>query len=292
MGLIGDPGSGKTGACSILVSDPDLDSLFLEKYGALPEIFWLDLEDNLTPVRQFADPKAFDRIHYKTIMEKMKVNAISKQIIPVGSYVKDATLDALNSWKDGDEDFGNLAEWPANRILIVDTLTAFGEGVLRWIRTLNSRYIVTARVGKDFGPAQEVEHEFLDLLMDDRIKCHIIVISHIRYQEAVGEAPIAEIDKETGEATKEERGYMMALGKKNPPTVGRHFNTIVMAKSTASGAGVKRVIRTDSTPMIQLKNPFSKELPKELPLETGLATIFKTFLRSGESKSQPVATKG
>lgn len=293
MALIGDSSSGKTGALASLVNDEALTELFVERTGEAQELFIIDLDDGLDPLRQYVQPEHYERVHFKTIKEPMRITK-GGQLRPRDPAIQMRVLEVLDQWKDGDENYGPISDWGPNRILVIDPFTAYGVGILRWVRVLNNRYAVLQREGKDFGPAQELEHEFFDLLFDVRIKCSVVVTSHINYQEAYGEAPEIVVGKgKDGEIVteKEERGYMMALGKKNPPIIGRHFNTIVMAKATLTGREVKRVIRTQSTAIVQLKNPFEKELPVELPLATGLAEIFKVFLTHGWSEKKPEGKK-
>lgn len=293
LALIGDSSAGKTGALASLVNDEALTELFVKRTGLEQELFIIDLDDGLDILRQQVLPENYKRVHYKTIKEPMRITK-GGQLRPRDPEIQMRVLELLDDWKDEGESFGPIMKWDANRILVIDPFTAYGVGILRWVRVLNNRYAVLQREGKDFGPAQELEHEFLDLLFDVRIECNVVVTSHINYQEAYGDAPEIVVGKDKdGEVVteKEERGYMMALGKKNPPIIGRHFNTIVMAKATLTGREVKRVIRTQSTGIVQLKNPFEKELDVELPLATGLAEIFKVFLTHGWSEKKPEGKK-
>jgi hypothetical protein len=49
-----------------------------------------------------------------------------------------------------------------------------------------------------------------------------------------------------------------------------------MAQKRGEGTQIKRTIKTNSTGVVDLKNPVSFKIPDELPLETGLATFFQT----------------
>ena len=61
------------------------------------------------------------------------------------------------------------------------------------------------------------------------------------------------------------------LGQKLPPKVGQYFNTMLQFDTTAGG---KRIIRTQPTGDLGIKSEILG-VPKELPLESGLADFFK-----------------
>ena len=65
----------------------------------------------------------------------------------------------------------------------------------------------------------------------------------------------------------------MAPGNKLSPKIPTYFNTLVLAKSRADK---KKVLRTVSEGIVEAKLP-ALGVPEELPLETGLNTIFNTI---------------
>ncbi len=52
---------------------------------------------------------------------------------------------------------------------------------------------------------------------------------------------------------------------------------MLLAERSGSGTNVKRTIQTLPTALIDLKNPAPFKLDTTLPLESGLATVFKTL---------------
>ena len=52
----------------------------------------------------------------------------------------------------------------------------------------------------------------------------------------------------------------------------------------------KRVVRTRSTPLIELKNPQGDDMPMEYPLATAWSSIFERLF--GRLEGQPTTTKG
>jgi hypothetical protein len=101
--------------------------------------------------------------------------------------------------------------------------------------------------------------EVLAMLYDDSVRCNVIVNTHITY-----------IDEQEGIST----GYPMAIGAKLPPKVGSYFNTVLSFKRSGSGANTKRVISTGTEGLVEAKFP-APNPPRDLPIATGLATIFK-----------------
>tara|TARA_R110000824_G_scaffold230800_5_gene418492 strand:+ start:281 stop:673 length:393 start_codon:yes stop_codon:yes gene_type:complete len=111
----------------------------------------------------------------------------------------------------------------------------------------------------DWGAAQQRIENLLGELYSPRIKCNVIVIAHIDYITFA----------ETGMV----RGLPMAPGNKLSPKIPTYFNTLVLAKSRADK---KKVLRTVSEGIVEAKLP-ALGVPEELPLETGLNTIFNTI---------------
>jgi hypothetical protein len=69
------------------------------------------------------------------------------------------------------------------------------------------------------------------------------------------------------------KGYPSAVGSALGPTIASYFDTLILAEASGSGTNVRRRIKTLPTGVIDLKMPTSS-IDKELPLETGLSTIF------------------
>ena len=78
------------------------------------------------------------------------------------------------------------------------------------------------------------------------------------------------------------KGFPQGVGQKQSPKIPQYFPSVVHYTNMAG----KRIIQTNSTPLIDLANPKPFELNKALPIETGLATIFDTCL--GKVPAAPV----
>ena len=88
----------------------------------------------------------------------------------------------------------------------------------------------------------------------------VIVISHVNYKEVFEGVT---------------KGYANAIGTALGPTLPRYFNTLVLAESVGAGKALKRKIKTVPTGIVDLKSPITYKLDAELPLETGMAELFR-----------------
>jgi hypothetical protein len=88
----------------------------------------------------------------------------------------------------------------------------------------------------------------------------VIVITHIS-------------ERELTDGTR--RGFPSAIGSALGSIIPKYFNTLILAESTSTGRIVSRTIKTMPTNLIDLKNPAPWKFKAELPLDTGLATIFE-----------------
>lgn len=244
--LIGDSGSGKTGSLASLA-----------KVGYKLRI--LDFDNGLDILaKQLADtPAALNNVLYSTLTDKWKSSA-GKPIIDGVPKAFATGLNLLDKWEDGTK----ASDWGADTILVLDSLTFASSACLRNVLFMNGRANQQPQL-QDWGAAMDIIESLLALLYSESIKCNVVVISHISY-----------IERDDGTS----RGYPSTLGAKLPPKVGRYFNSILLVKSSGSGAATKKIIRTSTEGLIDLKHPAMGKIPIELPVETGLATFFEAVV--------------
>lgn len=245
--LMGDSKSGKTGALASLVKNYSLRILdFDNGLDALAQVVRRD------------NPKLLDKIEFRTLRDKMKATPLGPVIDGTATAFIEG-LKMLDRWKYGDVDLGVPAEWGAECILVLDSLTFMSDAAFNFReplvpRSKDGKYDVRA-VYKD---AQDAVESVLALLTSESFRTNVIVISHVRY-----------VDNPDG--TK--KGYPTAVGSALSPTIPRYFNSVALAQT---GPGGKRQIQTVPTAMIDLANPASFKMLPTLPIETGLATFFET----------------
>ena len=258
--LVGDSGSGKTGALASLAAD-----------GYNLRI--LDLDNGLDVLRNLlADPKSpypkdsINRVEYRTITDKMK-NVGGRQM-PGQAKAWQEAVKMLDQWKyeydkvdgaKGTVDLGPITSWTGQDILVIDSLSMLSTAALNFILQMNGR-LGQKPFQSDWGDGQMLVEGLLQKLYDDNVKCNIIVNCHITFIEIEG-----------GQT----RGYPNALGKALPPKIARYFNSTLMIQSKGAGTAQKRKILTNTTGIIDLKNTAPLRVAAEYNIETGLAEYFK-----------------
>lgn len=250
--LIGDSGTGKTGALASLV-----------KAGF--ELFILDYDNGTDILESILSEQDKLRVHVETLTDtgklvgfgaQQKITKTNPQAFPLG-------LGLLTKWVDREtkEDFGPVSSWTTNRVLVVDSLSFMGMAALDYILAKNGRS-GEQPFQSDWGEAMRMLEQTLQILYSTEVKCHVVVLSHITYQQIEG----------TGLT----KGLPMGLGSQLPPKIGRYFNFMLLSKSRGSGDSVKRVVLTKPEGLVEVKCPLVSA-PKELPIETALGDIFKLW---------------
>lgn len=254
MLLVGDSGSGKTGA---------LASLAAEGY----RLHIMDLDNGLDVLKNLltdvgsqyvrANAKAAENVDFVTITDQMK--NINGRLVPKTATAWTRAMKLLNDWQDGDIKLGPITTWTEQDILVIDSLTMLSTAALNFILSMNGR-LGQRPHQSDWGDGQTLVEGCLQMLYDEGVRCNVLVLCHITF-----------IGEEGGPL----RGYPNTLGKALPPRVGRYFNTALMARTTGQGTMQKRKILTNTSGIIELKNTAPMRVQPEYPLESGLADYFK-----------------
>lgn len=238
---IGNSGTGKTGS---------LVSLVKEGY----RVRVLDLDEGVEVLKHFVlaeCPNNIALVDYETERDQYKGG-------PMGPMIKGQPKAFINACKLLDKwtDDSVPAEWGSDTIFVLDSLSGLGRAALAWATGLNPG-------AKDprqwYKQAQDAIENVVATLTSKDFRANVIITSHVNIVEGS--------DGTT-------RGYANAIGKALGPVLPRYFNTLVLAESTGQGKSTRRRIKTVPTGMIDLKsaNPF--KVDAELPLETGMATLF------------------
>jgi hypothetical protein len=231
---IGDSGTGKTGS---------LVSLLLAGY----KLKILDMDNGLDALVQFAKKEGADlkQVEYATFRDNYRATPQGPMIKGVPKAFTGA-LTQLTEW--------STIEDPMS-ITVLDTLTSFGKAAFAWARGMNP----TAKDPRQwYGTSQAAVEDTLAMLTGPDYKQNVIVSSHVNYKELVEGV---------------NKGHVSSIGTALGPKIPMYFNSMVLAEASGSGRNVRRKIKTLPTGVIDLKmaNP---KVEAELPLETGLATIF------------------
>lgn len=239
---LGDSGTGKTGSLVSLVA-------------AGYKLHVLDYDNGLDVLKEFAKrdcPDKLQNVDYITLRDQYKAGPTGPMVAGVPKALVN-TIKYLNKWDDETVP----SEWGDNHILVVDSLTGLGKAAFEWAKGMNPG---AKEPRQWYHTAQQAVDNVLSLLTSEGFRANVVIIAHVQFIENKIDGTI--------------RGYANTIGKALGPMVPTYFNTMVLARSSGQGASVKRTIVTGPTTMIDLKNPAPFKVDLELPLGTGLATLF------------------
>jgi hypothetical protein len=254
---LGDPGSGKTGSLTSLVSA-----------GYKLRVY--DFDNLLTPLVQYVMrecPENAGNVAYQTFTDKMKgpdnPGMMMGKVLKVTPFLDGqakafaSAMKQFNHWRVGDEDLGVPATWGKDTVVVVDTLTTMAEAAFRYCEALNPLGLEPQAT---YFAAQRMLVNVLALLGSDSFATNVIVIAHIDY------------DKNHLNITK---GFPRSIGSALNSKISGFFNCVLMAEDA-------KWIKTKSTGIVDLKNPVAFRVEERLPLETGLATFFREVTTTGK----------
>lgn len=249
--LMGESGSGKTGALASLI-----------KAGYKLRI--LDLDNGLDILSQLAKSKNLDLslVEFRTLRDKYKASPVGPMIDGSPKAFID-TLNMLDRWKythNGEAtDLGSPATWGADTVLVIDTLTFLSNAAWAWASIVKVPHGAKGQDGRAvYGEAQRALENVLGLLTSESFNTNVIVISHLTY-----------IDREDGAR----KAYPTSTGQALSPKIPAYFNSLALCERK-SGAAVPE-IRFAPTSMIDLKSPVSFKMAASISAETALADFFK-----------------
>jgi hypothetical protein len=255
--LIGDPGSGKTGALASLAS-AGYQLRILDFDNGLDVLKNL-LSDPKTPY----DKKAINNVTYMTVTDEMK--NVAGKLIPSKATAWSQGIQMLQHWKEPTVDgvpgldLGPVTSWGPKDILVIDSLTFLCRAAMQFILSLNGRLGQQAHQS-DWFHAQQLIEGLLETFKSKQIGCNVIMLCHITY---------------IGEEGQQNKGYPNSLGKALSPKIGSYFNNTLMVQTTGQGANQKRRIKTNTTGIIELKNSAPLSVLPEYDITDGLALYFK-----------------
>lgn len=255
--LLGDAKSGKTTSLASLVAD-----------GWLLRILDLDnLLDGLRDAVLANSPELIGNVEFRTLRDKYKTGATGPMLDgPATAFI--SAMKMLDKWKYDDVDLGAPKDWGDKTILVIDGLTRLCDAAFAY-------HVSIAPPKQDgraiFFDAQKAVEMVLANLTSDGFKTNVIVVCHGIYQDLPdGTTKI----------------FPSGIGQKLSPKIPSYFPVYVRYRNNAG----KRDIQIRSDVMIDLAMPKLGSFDgKTLPVETGLATIFKTL--RGEAAAAQVRPK-
>lgn len=267
--LLGDPGSGKTGALTSLIAAGyklrvyDFDNLL----GTLVSFIMHECPDKI------------DNLAYQTFTDKLK--GTDMPIMMMGNAMKvmpnnDGTpkayvnaLHQLDHWKDPDgDDLGNPGSWGPDTVVVLDSLTSVSEAAFRYCQAINPG-------GREpqalYHAAQQLIMNLLSMLVAKEWNVNVLVLCHLAYTRKP-RSQEAKNDMTVHETLELGKGYPRSVGSALNEIIASKFNTCLLMEDKGNDV---RVIHTKSTMLVDLKNPVPFAGHDQLPIKDGLATFFR-----------------
>lgn len=243
--LIGDSGSGKTGSLASLVE-------------AGYKLRIVDLDGGLQPLIQLLkakNPALLSSVGFMSFRDQYKASKTGTVVAGQPDAYLNATK-TMNEWEDGT----SPSEWGSEYIYVVDSFTLLCRAAMAQAEYLKP----TSNSGKQadgravYGMAQTAAENFLSCVTGPDFGTNVIIITHIT-------------DVELADGSS--KGFPSAVGRALSRHIGKYFNDLLVVETKGTGESVRRVIRTVPHPNVDARTS-ALGLPKELPIDTGLATIF------------------
>lgn len=248
---IGDSGTGKTTSlCSLVEADYHLRIIDFD-----------NLLDSLISMVKRKCPEKLDNIEYMTFRDKMKATP-NGPVIDGQPRAYIDSMKAIDKWDDGTIP----GEWGEKHVLVIDSFTSMSRAAFWWAKGLMGASSFAEGVplkGVDprqfYNVSQGGLMNTISYVTAESFNTNVIVIAHIKYMEHEGVT----------------KGFPVSVGSAISPEIPGYFPSVALATKT-NGPEPRRMIRTRSTNMIDLKNPKSFDMAVEFPMETGLAQFFRT----------------
>lgn len=244
--MIGDSGAGKTGALVSLVEAGyrvrilDLDNKVAS--GILPKAIMRKC------------PHMISNVDYVSLRDRKKASPLGPIFDGLPQTFTKA-MEYLNKWEDGTVP----AQWGAESVFVLDSLTFLGDAAFNWAKSMNPGV-------KDprqwFYTAQQATEDVIGMLTSEHFRTNVLVIAHVSWS-----------NKTDSNGVTLTKGYPASIGKALDNTIPAYFDSMILAQASTT-LPVQRTIQTAQTSMVDLKNPASFSMLPTLPLETGLATFF------------------
>lgn len=282
MLLIGDSGSGKTGALASLAA-AGYNLRILDTDNGIDILLNYLTNPSSTYVKQ--NPKAAENVMYKTCTDTMRT--IGGKIYPTKTDAWQTVIQSLEHWKepaaDGRPavDLGRLVDWTPKEILVIDSLSTLSTAAYNFALFMNGKLGATNLTQNEarrmVWAAQDMLRTLLQMLYDSNVKCNVIVTSHITFVNELGERP-------QDDEKPNMQGYPSAIGRALSPHIPRYFNTVLFAKTVGSGPAARHKIYTTPQGVVNVKSSAPLSVSPEYPLETGLADYFAALRKAHEVK--------
>lgn len=253
-----DSGGGKTGALAALcaagfsVRVADLDN----NAGILKGLV-LDAE---SPYVKKNKDVGKNLVSVVPITEKRGLKNGKLGIIEAQAWTRLGKL--LENWEDGEIKLGSITTWTENDVLVIDTFTRAARAAMNFHLGINGR-LNTKPSLYDFGDAQELLRNLLEILTAEEVRCNVVLNCHIDYGETKSGIPTE---------------FPMSIGNALGPQIATYFGSLLKIEKQKRLVGGKQetfsVFKTVPTTPLGVKNAAPHRVLPDYPLESGLADYF------------------
>lgn len=291
--LIGDQGSGKTGAKAALVAagyklrmiDTDRGFKILRSLLTDPRYPYASYMK-----RAGIDPTEPGRISYIPIdvpIDFMEVKGYRNGkphnysvLSPISAAAWETVTRLLKEWKDTSDgksiSLGGMTDWGPDTVLDFDTMSTLAELAKYWMQDMNNHLgALEDDHGRDSGGAQELIMRLMSKLTNSAVLCNVIVSGHIKRVDMSNDVPMSPEQRLRDNKPVDAQGFPAVVGKATSPYIGKKFNDVFIVKSETIGGSVRRQIHSIPVDNTNAKN--SVWLENSYPLSTGLAEIFSAL---------------
>lgn len=202
-------------------------------------------------------PELLPNLSFQTFRDKFKMSDAGPSYVGIPKAYTNA-IKALDKWDDGTVP----SDWGPDRILVLDSLTFFGNSAYNWKDALNPGVKDKRQI---FGNAQDAVSDILDAVTSPEFRTNVIVFTHVRWNKVYDDKGNETIVS----------GGPSAIGAALTERIGTYFNSVGLTELVGFGATARRQISFKSTGLIPLKSAAIGLDGQTFPLATGLADFFK-----------------
>ena len=214
--LVGDSGAGKTSTIASMVE-------------AGFEVFVADCDNGLSVLMNHLPADKLDRVRFLTFRDRGTGKPDAGQ--------RRREMVSTKGWIEGQENYGKLDSWDSNRVFVLDSLTFAGKAAINFTLHLNNKNIESQVSQAEWGDAARHIENMISHLTSDHIKCHVVVMTHLRYIE----------DDASGLVS----AFPTCVGARLPTIIPRYFNDMYLVKRGKDG---KIKLRSAPNGQIMLKS--------------------------------------
>lgn len=273
--LMGEPGTGKTGAGCALANA-----------GYKLRVINLDAENGENLYYFYTRPEALGNIDVVTLRDDERCGVERVQTAGPPQAFRLA-MQMLDHWKYTDPrtgeqvDYGPAASWGADTVLIIDNLSRLGEAAFNRVLFTNNR-MGSGKQKADWGHAMDEVAGALRIMTSKKLKCNVLVIAHTKWvgppqpddQKSQDKNPELAQWKEQVQEIIPWRLLPSALGQQLPKDVPGYFPLVFHFDKETINKKVRRFMSVAVQEEAPIKC-YLPGLPEKMPIESGLLDVFK-----------------